>query len=120
MIQIKSIYTKAAKADGRRILVELFWPEGLKTREAHVDEWLSELGPSYDLQRFHLDHNNWEAYKSMFAKEVLDTKEKKALLEKIYQQSKNDSVTLLYGNKNPRQNHAAILKELIEDNFDDN
>lgn len=120
MIQIKSIYSKTVKEDGRRILVELFWPEGLKTREAHVDEWLSELGPSYDLQRFHLSHDNWEAYKSMFIKEIMDTKGKKALLEKIHQQSKSDSVTLLYGNKNPRQNHAAILKELIENNLDDN
>lgn len=114
MVKIKSVYAKASREDGRRILIDLFWPEGLKTREAGVDEWLSEIGPSYDLQRFHYDTSNWETYKSMYEKEVLDTTEKKKLLENITKQSKDDTVTLLYGSKNARYNHASILKGLIE------
>ena len=114
MVKIKSVYAKASREDGRRILVDLFWPEGLKTREAGVDDWLSELGPSYDLQRFHYDTSNWETYKSMYEKEVLGTSEKKELLENISEKSKDDTVTLLYGNKDPRYNHASILKGLIE------
>ena len=114
MVKIKSVYAKASKEDGRRILVDLFWPEGLKTREAGVDDWLSELGPSYDLQRFHYDTSNWETYKSMYEKEVLDTAEKKKLLENISEQSKHEVVTLLYGSRDVRYNHASILKGLIE------
>ncbi len=114
MVKIKSVYAKASREDGRRILVDLFWPEGLKTCEAGVDDWLSELGPSYDLQRFHYDTSNWETYRSMYEKEVLDTAEKKKLLENISEQSKNDVVTLLYGSRDVRYNHASILKGLIE------
>jgi len=119
MLKIKSVYAKASNEDGRRILVDLFWPEGLKTQEAGVDEWLNELGPSYDLQRFHYDTSNWETYKSMYEKEVLDTAEKKTLLENISKQSKNSVVTLLYGSRDVQHNHASILRGLIENSPED-
>ncbi len=114
MVKIKSVYAKASREDGRRILVDLFWPEGLKTQEAAIDEWLSELGPSYDLQRFHYGTSDWDSYKSMYEKEVLETAEKKKLLENISEQSGNDIVTLLFGSKEVQYNHASILKELID------
>lgn len=117
MIKCKSVYSRAQNDDGERILVDLFWPEGLKTREAHVDAWLHEIGPSYDLQRFHFNPSNWDTYKSMYSNEVLSSKDKKKLLEDIVKKSKNGDVTLLYGNKDPVHNHAVILKEVIENNF---
>ncbi|NIR48940.1 DUF488 family protein, partial [candidate division KSB1 bacterium] len=70
MIKLKSAYTKRSKEDGRRILIDLFWPEGLKTHEAHIDEWLKELGPSYDLQRFHFNPENWDDYTSRYREEL--------------------------------------------------
>ncbi|MFQ6115018.1 MAG: DUF488 domain-containing protein [bacterium] len=117
MLKCKSVYAKAQKEDGHRILVDLFWPQGLKTREAQVDEWLQELAPSYDLQRFHFSTSTWENYKSLYKEEVLSTNQKKNLLAKIAQESQNGDVTLLYGNKDPICNHAGILKEIIENNF---
>lgn len=52
MIRVKSIYARPHAEDGKRFLVELFWPEGIHTFLARVDRWYRELGPSYDLQRF--------------------------------------------------------------------
>jgi uncharacterized protein YeaO (DUF488 family) len=117
MLKCKSVFAKAQKEDGHRILVDLFWPEGLKTQEAHVDDWFQELGPSYDLQRFHFSTSNWENYKSLYAAEVLSTKPKKKLLQELAKQSRNGNVTLLYGNKDSAHNHAVLLKEIIENNF---
>lgn len=117
MIKCKSIYSKVHKEDGLRILVDLFWPEGLRTLEAHVDDWLQELGPSYDLQRFHFQPSNWETYKSRYINEIMSSENKKKLLEEIARNSQNGDVTLLYGNKDPLHNHAVILKEIIEHNF---
>ena len=114
MIKIKSVYAKAHPDDGQRILVDLFWPEGLRTREAAVHEWVSGLGPSYDLQRFNFDVSNWQAYKKKYQDEVLSTKEKKKLLEEIAEKAQKETVTLLYGNKDSEHNHAVILKGLIE------
>ena len=117
MLKCKSVYAKAQKEDGVRLLVDLFWPEGIKTREAHVDQWLQELGPSYDLQRFHFHPSNWETYKSMYTNEVLSSEDKKRLLKDIATNSQNGDVTFLYGNKDPKHNHAVILKEIIENSF---
>ncbi|MFQ5824351.1 MAG: DUF488 domain-containing protein [bacterium] len=117
MLKCKSVHAKAQQEDGYRILVDLFWPEGLKTRETYVDEWLQELGPSYDLQRFHFSTPNWEKYKSKYVEEMLSSNHKKKLLAEIAKKSQNGDVTLLYGNEDPLHNHAVILKEIIENNF---
>ncbi len=111
---MKSVYEKVSAKDGKRILVDLFWPEGLKTLEAKVDDWIAELRPSYDLQRFHCDVNKWESYASLFAEEILKNKDKKSKLLSLSQKAKNETITLVYGNKDGGHNHAKVLKELIE------
>lgn len=117
MIKLKSAYTKALSEDGERILIDLFWPEGLKTHEAQIDEWRQELGPSYDLQRFHFSLENWETYKSMYIKELLSTKEKRNRIEALANRSRNGTLTFLYGNNDPDHNSACVLKELIETDY---
>lgn len=117
MIKVKSVYDKVTDDDGKRILVDLFWPEGLKTLEAKVDDWIVELGPSYDLQRFQFDVENWENYASLFAEEILKNKDKKNKLQSLSQKAQNETITLVYGNKDGSHNHAKVLKELI-DGFD--
>lgn len=117
MIKVKSIYAKALPEDGRRYLVDLFWPEGLKTHDAKVTEWLHQLGPSYDLQRFHFNTANWETYKNMYVNELMSDSAKKQTLRELAEQSNGDTITLLYGNKDAQHNHAVIVKELIENNF---
>ncbi len=117
MIKIKSVYTKASKEDGKRILVDLFWPEGLKTQEALVDVWLRELGPTYDLQRFHLSKSNWDKYKTKYTEELLSENHKKSKLQELAENSQDETITLLYGNQDPDFNHANILREMIENTF---
>lgn len=94
--------------------MDLFWPEGIHTRDAHVDHWYAQLGPSYDLQRFEFDVSNWEDYKQKYSEEILRNPDKKKILEEIAAQGKKSTITLLYGNINSTHNHARILKELIE------
>jgi len=114
MINVKSVFAKPAAGDGKRYLVEAFWPEGLHTRAAKVDEWRQDIGPSYDLQRFEFDKSNWEAYKSRYRAELHENKEKHRQLVGIAREARDATVTLLYGNKDPERNHALILKELVE------
>lgn len=114
MIKIKSVYDKPLDDDGERILVDLFWPEGLKTRYAKVDQWYHELGPTYDLQRFYFDISKWQDYRSAYEEEILASESKKKLLQELMDKSKKNTITLLYGNKDPEHNHAVILKELMQ------
>jgi uncharacterized protein YeaO (DUF488 family) len=117
MIKVKSIYAKAVAEDGQRYLVDLFWPEGMKTRDAKLTEWISQLGPSYDLQRFNFNTANWDAYKNMYVKELMSDSAKKQKLRELADQSKRETITLLYGNKDAQHNHAVITKDLLESNF---
>lgn len=113
MIKAKSVYAKPLQEDGRRILVDLFWPEGVKTREAKLDDWMVRLGPTYDLQRFNFDVGTWDKYKKMYEEEVMQTPEKRQLLESLAKVAKEQTVTLVYGNRDHQHNHANILLELI-------
>lgn len=118
MIKVKSAHARASAEDGKRILVDLFWPEGLKTLEAHVDEWITELGPTYDLQRFHFAPANWDNYKTMYRDELLSTETKKQKLRELADMAKTETITLLYGNRNPDRNHASIVREVIESDIE--
>jgi len=42
-VQLKRVYDKPAKADGRRILVDRIWPRGLKKKYARIDERFKEV-----------------------------------------------------------------------------
>ncbi|MFD7873432.1 DUF488 family protein [Streptomyces sp. NPDC059766] len=41
---------------GRRVLVDRLWPEGLRRQAAPLDEWLSDIAPSRELQDWYNRH----------------------------------------------------------------
>ena len=49
IINIKRVYDKPSKNDGRRILVDRLWPRGLIKDKAAIDEWAKELAPTPEL-----------------------------------------------------------------------
>lgn len=114
MIKVKNVFAKVKEDDGWRVLVDLFWPEGLKTRPAAVHQWYPKIGPSYDLQRFNFDVSKWEEYKQKYIEELQSSPEKKQILDEISKRAENETITLLFGNHDSQYNHAVILKELIE------
>jgi uncharacterized protein YeaO (DUF488 family) len=51
-VRIKRIYEPAAATDGERVLIDRLWPRGFTHEDAHVDDWLRDLGPSTELRRW--------------------------------------------------------------------
>ena len=51
-IKTERIYTKPADLDGYRILVDRLWPRGISKVNAHLDQWLKEVGPTNDLRKW--------------------------------------------------------------------
>ena len=51
MIRLKRAYEPAAKADGRRVLVERLWPRGVPKARLRLDEWAKDVAPSPALRR---------------------------------------------------------------------
>jgi uncharacterized protein YeaO (DUF488 family) len=100
-----------AKSDGFRVLVDRLWPRGLSKKEAHIDLWLREIGPSTALRKwFNHDPDRWVEFQRRYHAEL---KQKTALLGTITEQTKTRPVTLLYSAKDEQHNQAVALRNFL-------
>jgi uncharacterized protein YeaO (DUF488 family) len=111
-IRLKRVYEKAARADGRRLLVDRVWPRSLTKQEAQIDDWLKEIAPSTKLRKW-FGHNpaRWKEFKKRYAAELDDQRKE---VEQLARAAKKRTVTLLFGAKHTAHNNAVALKEYIE------
>jgi uncharacterized protein YeaO (DUF488 family) len=113
VIQIKRVYDKPAKTDGFRVLVDRLWPRGLTKEKAHVDLWMKEIAPSDELRKwFHHEEQNWDEFVKRYKAELAEKKEQLAEIKKLIKE--RETVTLLYGSKDEKQNQAVVLMELLK------
>jgi uncharacterized protein YeaO (DUF488 family) len=108
-IEIKRVYEKPGKEDGKRILVDRLWPRGLTKEKASIDLWLKEIAPSTELRKwFGHDPEKWKEFKKHYSDELKKNEEQVSLLK---EQLKKGKVTLVYGAKDKEHNEALVLKE---------
>lgn len=110
-IVIKRIYDEPSDNDGYRVLVDRLWPRGVSKIIAHLDEWNKEVAPSTELRKW-FDHKaeRFDEFAKLYRKELI-IKEKE--LDRLRAIVKSKPVTLLYAAKNPKINHAIILKNVL-------
>lgn len=111
-IGIKRVYEAAEKTDGCRVLVDKFWPRGIRKSELQYDLWARQLAPSDDLRRwYHADPAaRWEEFCRRYTFEL---RHSAAVHDFVRQLAGAKSVTLLYASRNPAQNHALVLQEFL-------
>jgi len=110
-ILIKRVYESPAKSDGFRVLVDRLWPRSLSKKDAHIDLWLREIGPSTALrQSFNHDPVRWTEFRRRYHAEL---KKKAALLATITEQAKAGPVRLLYSAKDQQHNQAVALRSFL-------
>lgn len=112
MINIKRIYDEPADGDGQRILVDRLWPRGVSKERAAIDLWLKEIAPSPEL-RVWFNHQP-ERFAEFRQKYLDELAENPAVTTLQTKQTEGGNVTLLYAAKDPKINHAAVLKEYLE------
>jgi len=112
-IKLKRIYEEPAKDDGFRVFVDHLWPRGMKKENVHYDLWAKDIAPSTDLRKwFHEDPDNrWDTFFSSYQKELSHSDNMKTFVEKI---KDYPVITLLYGLKDTKHNHALIIKDYLE------
>lgn len=114
-LRIKRIYDPYSADDGFRILIDRLWPRGIKKEEARIDLWLKEAAPSAALRKwFNHEPEKWEQFRMKYHGELKDSAAVEQLLSAL---KKNKTVTLLFGARDQKHNHALVLKQFLEDQF---
>lgn len=112
-IKIKRIYESPLANDGLRILVDRLWPRGITKERATIDYWYKEITPSNGLRKwFGHKEENFNKFAQLYAEEL---KSQEETLKKIKLLSYKKPITLLYAAKDPKINHAVVLKKVIEE-----
>lgn len=110
-VRTKRVDAPREAADGRRVLADRIRPPGIDRHEAALDEWLKDLAPSTELQKwFAQDRKRWPEFRTRYRAELAL---RQRLLNSLRRSAAQHRVTLLYTAKDSRFNQAAVLKEVI-------
>lgn len=110
-IVIKRVYD-CKKSDGTYcILIDRLWPRGIKKTDLQIDEWNKEIAPSAELRKW---FGHKEAYFEGFTQQYIqELNIKKGEVQRLRGIAQKIPLTLLYGAKHPKINHAIILKNYL-------
>jgi uncharacterized protein YeaO (DUF488 family) len=108
---MKRVYDAAAASDGYRVLVDRLWPRGVSKERAELDEWAKDVAPSSGL-RTEWHHAGGERFDEFAARYRAELDENPAA-EALLATGRDDRVTLLFGARDERVNHAAVLLEWL-------
>ena len=110
-VAVKRIYDKAELQDGYRALIDRLWPRGISRQRAALDAWLVELAPSNELRTwFRHDPKRWGEFARRYRAELRTQRE---ALQALRHRAARMRVTLLTATREPRINHAAVLRALL-------
>jgi uncharacterized protein YeaO (DUF488 family) len=118
-VRIKRVYEPSDPADGTRVLVDRLWPRGVSKAEAHLDLWEKDAAPSPELRKeWHAeaDGHDPEHFKAFAAdyRAELSSAPAAAAVEKLAALAHgSDRLTLLYGARDEKVNHAVVLREVL-------
>ena len=114
-VRVKRVYDPPAAGDGARVLVDRLWPRGLTKSEAALDSWLKDVAPSNELRKWYHAHlPQWEKFRKKYLEE-LSTESAHQALQQLYDLAASKrGLTLLFASKSMQQNHALLLKDLLE------
>jgi len=110
-IQVKRIHEPPDPADGYRALIDRLWPRGISRPRAALDNWLIDLAPSTELRKwFHEDPRRWTQFVRRYRAEL---RAQASMLEALRQRARQQRLTLLYAARDPRRNHALVLRDVL-------
>ncbi|HEX4105635.1 MAG TPA: DUF488 domain-containing protein [Rhizomicrobium sp.] len=109
-IAIKRVYDPPQPSDGFRVLVDRLWPRGLTKEKAALDLWAKDVAPSTELrEEFNHQSDKFAEFKKHYRLELSQN----PALATFRKELKRPKVTLLFGARDPKINHAAVLAEYL-------
>lgn len=118
-IKIKRVYEKPEADDGYRVLVDKLWPRGIRKADLPYDYWAKELTPSTAARKaFGHKAENFDAFKERYLDELNTSDEARTCAQQLEENAMHagdNTITLLYAARDPKINHAVILKGWLEE-----
>lgn len=112
-VDIRRVYEQAGNGEGYRVLVDRLWPRGLARSELEFDVWCKELAPSTELRKwFAHKPEHWDQFCEKYLAQLRSSEQKERIKELI-RDAGAKQITLLYGARDVRHNHAVILAREI-------
>lgn len=110
-IRLKRAYEPAARADGRRVLVDRLWPRGLARAEARIDAWEAEIAPSAELRQWfgHVP-DRFDEFARRYTDEL---RHRRSALTDLRRVARRGTLTLVYGARDIEHNHAVVLCRVL-------
>lgn len=108
-VVLKRVYERPAASDGSRILVDRLWPRGLSKAKAALDSWNKDVAPSPALRKW-FDHRP-ERFAEFAKRYRAELKDNAAIADL---RAITGKVTLLYGARDPKINHAVVLAAVLK------
>lgn len=109
---IKRIYDEPAADDGCRVLVDRLWPRGVSKERAQLELWLKDVAPSPPLRtEFAHMQERFDDFRAAYEAELESNPAVGTLRELAANHGK---VSLLFGARDPENNHARVLLEFLQ------
>ena len=113
MIKLKRAYDPATPDDGIRILVDRIWPRGVTKDAIAIQRWEKELAPSTELRKWYgHDLERWPAFRERYQQELRDPAKRPAL-DRLTEEARNGTVTLVFSARDAEHNQAVVLMEIL-------
>ena len=108
--RVKRVYEPAEASDGVRVLVDRLWARGLTKADAKLDAWMKDVAPSTKLRLWYgHDPERFAEFRRRYAAELKGN----AAFDELRKLGKGKVVTLLYGSRETKRNHAIVLQSLL-------
>jgi len=114
-VRLKRVYDAPSANDGARVLVDRLWPRGVTKEAAALDAWLKDVAPSHELRKwYHAHPSQWSKFRKQYLEELSNDAARAALQQLHDMARKKQGVTLLFASRSLEQNHALVLKQVVD------
>ena len=112
MIQIKRVYEPPARSDGKRFLVDRFWPRGVKKEALSMEAWLKNAAPSAALlQMVQARSRQMEGISEALSPPVGRAR---SIVATVARRRGQGDVTLLFSAHDTEHNNAIVLRDHLK------
>jgi uncharacterized protein YeaO (DUF488 family) len=108
-VRVRRVYDPPEPADGRRVLVDRFWPRGLSKTAAALDEWVKAVAPSDELRRWYgHEPARFAAFQERYGAE-LQAADRADAVAHLRDLARSGPLTLLTATRDVEHSQAAVL-----------